>query len=81
VKTGGQSGNFNTTGAYCFRTQDTVHGWGVSNFSGRSISVTVNGSGTAVTSPGAALPSKGASDYYHFNSSAGSLSYAAVYWW
>jgi hypothetical protein len=53
----------------------------VSNFSGRSISVTVNGSGTAVTTPGASLPTKGANDYYHFNSTAGSFSWASVYWW
>jgi hypothetical protein len=53
----------------------------VSNFQGRSISVTVNGTGSAVTTPGAALPAKGASDYYHFNSTAGSYSWASVYWW
>jgi hypothetical protein len=61
--------------------QSNVNGWGVSNFTGRTIAVTVNGSGTAVTTVGAALPAKGASDYYHFSSSAGSLSYASVYWW
>jgi xyloglucan-specific exo-beta-1,4-glucanase len=43
--------------------------------------VTVNGAGTAVTTVGASLPAKGASDYYHFNSTAGSISYASVYWW
>jgi hypothetical protein len=43
--------------------------------------VTVNGSGTAVTSPGAPLPSKGVGDYYHFNSTAGSYPWASVYWW
>jgi hypothetical protein len=53
----------------------------VSNFAGRSIAVTVNGSGTAVTTVGAALPSKGASDYYHFSSTAGTYPWAAVYWW
>jgi xyloglucan-specific exo-beta-1,4-glucanase len=53
----------------------------VSNFTGRTIAVTVNGTGTAVSTVGAALPAKGAADYYHFNSSAGSLSYASVYWW
>jgi hypothetical protein len=71
----------NTTGAYCFRVQSAVAGWGVSNFSGRTVAVTVNGSGTATTTPGAALPSKGASDYYHFNVSAGGVSWASIYWW
>jgi xyloglucan-specific exo-beta-1,4-glucanase len=45
------------------------------------MAVTVNGAGTAVTTIGAPLPAKGASDYYHFNSTAGQLSYASVYWW
>jgi hypothetical protein len=58
-----------------------VNGWGVSNFQGRSISVTVNGSGTAVTTPGAQLPPKGSSDYYHFSATAGSFPWASVYWW
>jgi hypothetical protein len=53
----------------------------VSNFDGRSISVTVNGAGAAVTSVGAALPSKGGGDYYHFSSSAGSYPWASIYWW
>jgi hypothetical protein len=81
IATGGNSGNFNTTGAYCFRVATNVAGWGTSNFQGRTISVTVNGSGTAVTTPGAALPAKGASDYYHFSASAGGVTWAAVYWW
>jgi hypothetical protein len=58
-----------------------VAGWGVSNFTGRTISVTVNGTGTAVTTIGAKLPAKGVSDYYHFSSSAGQYSWASVYWW
>jgi hypothetical protein len=61
--------------------QSAVNGWGVSNFTGRTISVTVNGSGTAVTTPGAPLPVKGASDYYHFSASPGGVSWASVYWW
>jgi xyloglucan-specific exo-beta-1,4-glucanase len=47
----------------------------------RTITVTVNGAGTAVTTVGAPLPAKGASDYYHFSSSAGAYSWASVYWW
>jgi hypothetical protein len=58
-----------------------VNGWGVSNFQGRTISVTVNGSGTAVSTVGAALPAKGASDYYHFSSTPGQYPWASVYWW
>jgi hypothetical protein len=61
--------------------QSAVNGWGVSNFDGRTISVTVNGTGTAVTVVGGALPPKGAGDYYHFSSSAGSFAWASVHWW
>jgi xyloglucan-specific exo-beta-1,4-glucanase len=61
--------------------QTNVNGWGASNFDGRTISVTVNGTGTAVTTIGTQLPAKGASDYYHFSSSAGNVSWASIYWW
>ena len=81
VISGGQSGNFNTTGTYGFRTQDSISGWGVANFSGRSISVTVNGSGNAVTTPGAPLPPKSPGDYYFFEATAGDFPWASVYWW
>jgi hypothetical protein len=78
---GGQSGSFSTTDAHCFRTQDNVYGWGASNFAGRSISVTINGSGTAVTTVGGSLPAKAANDYYYFQSTAGDFPWASVYWW
>jgi xyloglucan-specific exo-beta-1,4-glucanase len=58
-----------------------INGWGVSNFDGRTVSVTVNGTGAAVTTAGGALPSKAANDYYYFQSSAGTYSWAAIYWW
>jgi hypothetical protein len=61
--------------------QSNVTGWGASNFTGRTIAVTVNGAGTAVTTVGGSLPAKGASDYYHFASSAGTYPWASVYWW
>jgi D-arabinose 5-phosphate isomerase GutQ len=61
--------------------QSNVAGWGASNFQGRTIAVTVNGTGTAVTTVGAPLPAKGASDYYHFSSSAGQVAWSSIYWW
>lgn len=81
VKTGGQSGNFNTTGTYCFKTQDSISGWGASNFAGRVVLVTINGVGPVVTVVGVALPVKGASDFYHFEVSAGNYPWASIYWW
>lgn len=81
IKTGGQSGNFNTSNAYCFKTKDPINGWGCSNMTGRTVSVTVNGQGTPVTVCGAKLPVKGTNDYYEFKISAGGYSYASIYWW
>jgi hypothetical protein len=72
---------FGTTGAVCFRTQAVISGWGVSNFDGRTVSVTVNGTGVPVTTAGGALPAKGTSDYYYFQSTAGTYAWAAIYWW
>ena len=33
------TGNFNTTGAACYRTSANVNGWGCSNFDGRTVTV------------------------------------------
>jgi Subtilase family/Fibronectin type III domain len=74
--TGGQSGNFNTTGPACYRTSDNIVGWGCSNFNGRTVSV----NGTAVTC-GQALPAKLADGYRYFSISAGSFAWASFYWW
>jgi glucuronoarabinoxylan endo-1,4-beta-xylanase len=71
---GGQSGNFNTTGAICFTVTGTINGWGCSNADGRS--VTVNG--TAMTC--GQLPLPGGSPYT-FSFSAGTYSWASFYWW
>ncbi|GIX21992.1 MAG: hypothetical protein KatS3mg121_0775 [Gammaproteobacteria bacterium] len=78
---GGQSGNLGTTGAVCFRTADAIRGWGVSNFDGRTVRVTVDGQGPAVTEVGAPLPAKAADQYYLFEIGPGSYPWASVYWW
>jgi endoglucanase len=77
------SGNitFNTMSAFCFQTQTQIAGWGGSNCDGRTVSVTVNGTGTPVTVVGGALPPKQPSDYYVFQWGPGSLSYSSTYWW
>ncbi len=71
---GGQSGNFNTTGAVCYTVTGTIRGWGCSNTQGRT--VTVNG--TAVTC--GQLPVPGSSPYT-FSFTAGTYPWASFYWW
>ena len=71
---GGQSGNFNTTGAVCYTVTANINGWGCSNAAGRT--VTVNG--TAVTCGQLPLPG---SAPYTFSFSAGSYPWASFYWW
>jgi hypothetical protein len=70
------TGNFNTTGAVCYRTSQTIAGWGCSNFDGRS--VTVGGVARAC----GALPLTRSSDgYTYFSVTAGTYSWASLYVW
>ncbi len=78
--TGGQSGNFNTTGAVCLRTAATVYGWGCANFAGRTVSV--NGGAATATCGGGPLPlAKWSDGYTYFAVSAGSYPWASLYYW
>jgi hypothetical protein len=73
------TGNFNTTGAVCYRTSQTVNGWGCSNFAGRTISV--NG-GTAATACGAGpFPLAKVGGYTYFSATAGTYTWASLYIW
>jgi hypothetical protein len=73
----GNSGSFGTTGAYCFRTADTISGWNCSNFTGRTLKV----NGTAIATCGTLpLPAK-FNGYYYFDASAGGVDYASIYWY
>src|SRR6185503_741756 len=74
--TGGQSGNFNTSGAVCYRTSDTINGWGCSNFEGRSVAV----NGVAVTCGQVPLPAKLADGFRYFAITAGTFPWASFYW-
>ena len=72
----GNTGNFNTTGAVCYRTNMTINGWGCSNFDGRTVTV----GGTARTC--GQLPLTKSSDgYYYFAVTAGTYSWASMYFW
>ena len=73
------TGNFNTTGAVCYRTAQRVNGWGCSNFSGRTISVNA---GTATASCGAGpFPLAQVGGYTYFSATAGSFPWASIYVW
>ena len=75
--TGGQSGNFNTTGAVCYRTSDNIVGWGCSNFDGRTVSI----NGTPMTCGQTPLPAKLADGFRYFSISGGSFAWASFFWW
>ena len=71
-----QSGNFNTTGAVCYRTNQNIAGWGCSNFDGRTLTV----GGVARTC--GQLPLTRATDgYYYFAVTAGNFPWASLYAW
>lgn len=72
----GNTGNFNTAGAVCYRTNATVNGWGCYNFDGRTVTV----SGEARTC--SQMPLTRSSDgYYYFSVSGGTYPWAGLYTW
>ncbi len=72
----GNSGNFNTGGAVCYRTNSTINGWGCSNFDGRTL--TVSGQARSCGQ----LPLARASDgYYYFSVTAGTYPWASLFTW
>jgi hypothetical protein len=71
---GGNTGNFGTTGPFCFRTCDEIQGWGCPNSSGRTVKVNGKEVQCGDTMPGRVGP------FYYFDISAGALDYASVYW-
>jgi len=72
----GNTNNFNTTGAVCYRTAATVRGWGCYNMDGRT--VRVNG---VVVACGAALPAAWADGSTYFAVTAGTYPWAGIYSW
>ena len=73
------TGNFNTTGAVCYRTSQRVNGWGCSNFTGRTLSL--NG-GTATSTCGAGpFPLAQSGGYTYFSVTAGQFPWASIYVW
>lgn len=72
----GNTGNFNTAGAVCYRTNATINGWGCYNFDGRT--VTVGGQARTCSQ----MPLTRSSDgYYYFSVSGGTYPWAGLYAW
>ncbi len=72
----GNSGNFNTTGAACYRTNATINGWGCYNFDGRTLTV-----GGVVRTCGQMPLTRAADGYYYFAASAGQFPWAGLFTW
>jgi len=70
------TGNFNTTGAACFRTNQNISGWGCSNFDGRTVTV-----GGQARTCGQLPLTRSADGYYYFAVTAGTYPWASIYVW
>ena len=70
------TGNFNTTGAACYRTNATVNGWGCSNFDGRTLMV-----GGQARTCGQLPLVRSADGYYYFAVTAGTFPWASLFAW
>ncbi len=72
----GNTGNFNTTGAACYRTNASINGWGCSNFDGRTVTV-----GGVARTCGQLPLTRSADGYYYFAVTAGTFAWASLYYW
>jgi lysophospholipase L1-like esterase len=72
----GNSGNFNTTGAVCYRTNTNVAGWGCYNFDGRTLTV-----GGVARTCGQMPLTRAADGYYYFAATAGQFPWAGLFTW
>ncbi len=70
------TGNFNTTGAVCYRTNQTINGWGCSNFDGRTLTV-----GGQARTCGQLPLTRSADGYYYFSVTGGTYPWASLYAW
>ncbi|HEU5137742.1 MAG TPA: cellulase family glycosylhydrolase [Steroidobacteraceae bacterium] len=72
----GNTGNFNTTGAVCYRTNSNINGWGCFNFDGRTVTV-----GGVARTCGQMPLTRSADGYYYFAVTAGQFPWAGMYSW
>jgi lysophospholipase L1-like esterase len=72
----GNTGNFNTTGAVCYRTNANINGWGCYNFDGRTLTV-----GGVARACGQMPLTRAADGYYYFSPTAGQFPWAGLFTW
>ncbi|HUQ10405.1 MAG TPA: cellulase family glycosylhydrolase [Steroidobacteraceae bacterium] len=72
----GNTGNFNTAGGACYRTNATVNGWGCYNFEGRTVTV-----GGVARTCGQMPLTRSADGYYYFQVTGGTYPWAGLYTW
>ncbi|HEU4735115.1 MAG TPA: cellulase family glycosylhydrolase [Kofleriaceae bacterium] len=72
----GNTGNFNTTGAVCYRTSATVNGWGCSNFDGRTVAV-----GGQARTCGQMPVTRSSDGFTYFAVTAGAFPWASLFTW
>ena len=70
----GNTGNFNTTGAVCYRTNANINGWGCYNFDGRTATV-----GGVARTCGQMPLTRAADGYYYFAATAGQFPWAGFF--
>ncbi len=76
----GNTNNFNTTGAVCYRTNATINGWGCYNMEGRTIRLNTDTATTACGAGARPLP-KHTDGYTYFSVTAGGVPWAGIYTW
>jgi hypothetical protein len=72
----GNTGNFNATGAVCYRTNAAVNGWGCYNFEGRTVAM-----GGVSRACGQMPLMRAADGYYYFAVTAGQVPWAGIVAW
>jgi endoglucanase len=73
---GGNTGNFNTTGPICYRTSAVINGWGCSSFDGRTATV-----GGQASTCGQMPVTRSADGFVYFQASAGAFPWATIFTW
>jgi hypothetical protein len=71
------TGNFDTTGAVCYRAAQPIYGWNCSNMAGRTVSI----NGTAVSTCGGGPLPKYTDGYTYFSATAGQYPWASISVW